>query len=169
MSAEITLTGNLTADPEIRYFDSGTAKAEFSVAVNRVWNDASGEKKEHTSYFKVEAWKYLAEDVIRVLQKGVRVTVRGTIEQKSWDDKETGDKRSIHIVTASQIGLGLISIDSFERRRGQSQGEGSVVPTATKIASTSVKTARPAVAKPKLPMNTKTKQENPQPEEEEPF
>lgn len=45
MSAEITVIGNLTADPEIKYFDSGTAKAEFSVAVNRVWNDANGEKK----------------------------------------------------------------------------------------------------------------------------
>ena len=83
MSAEITVIGNLTADPEIRYFDSGTAKAEFSVAVNRVWNDANGEKKEQTSYYKVEAWKYLAEDVVRVLSKGVRVVIKGTMEQKS--------------------------------------------------------------------------------------
>ena len=91
MSAEITVIGNLTADPEIRYFDSGTAKAEFSVAVNRVWNDANGEKKEQTSYYKVEAWKYLAEDSVRVLSKGVRVVIKGTMEQKTWDDKETGD------------------------------------------------------------------------------
>ena len=54
MTAEITLMGNLTADPEIRYFDSGTAKAEFSVAVNRVWNDANGEKKEQTRYSTIE-------------------------------------------------------------------------------------------------------------------
>ena len=84
MSAEITVIGNLTADPEIRYFDSGTAKAEFSVAVNRVWNDANGEKKEQTSYYKVEAWKYLAEDAVRVLSKGVRVVIKGTLEQKTW-------------------------------------------------------------------------------------
>jgi single-strand DNA-binding protein len=159
MSAEITLTGNLTADPEIRYFDSGTAKAEFSVAVNRVWNDANGEKKEQTSYFKVEAWKYLAEDVARVLTKGVRVTVKGTIEQKTWDDKETGDKRSIFIVTASQIGLGLISVDSFERRKGQANGETAVASTATKTAT------RPAAAKPKLPVRTNTQEQF----EEEPF
>lgn len=159
MSAEITLTGNLTADPEIRYFDSGTAKAEFSVAVNRVWNDANGEKKEHTSYFKVEAWKYLAEDVARVLTKGVRVTIKGLIEQKTWDDKETGDKRSIHVVTASQIGLGLISIDTFERRKGQSNGETAVASTATKTAT------RPAAAKPKLPVRTNTQEQT----EDEPF
>jgi single-strand DNA-binding protein len=158
MSAEITLTGNLTADPEIRYFDSGTAKAEFSVAVNRVWNDANGEKKEQTSYFKVEAWKYLAEDVARVLTKGVRVTVKGTIEQKTWDDKETGDKRSIFIVTASQIGLGLISVDSFERRKGQANGETAVASTATKTAT------RPAMAKPKLPVRNTQEQL-----EDEPF
>jgi len=159
MSAEITLMGNLTADPEIRYFDSGTAKAEFSVAVNRVWNDANGEKKEQTSYFKVEAWKYLAEDVVRVLTKGVRVTVKGLIEQKSWDDKETGDKRSTYVVTANQIGLGLISVDSFERRKGGSQGETSVASTATKTAT------RPAVVKPKLPVRDTTQEQL----EEEPF
>lgn len=159
MSAEITLTGNLTADPEIRYFDSGTAKAEFSVAVNRVWNDANGEKKEHTSYFKVEAWKYVAEDVARVLTKGVRVTIKGLIEQKTWDDKETGDKRSTFVVTASQIGLGLISIDTFERRKGQSNGETAVASTATKTAT------RPAATKPKLPVRTNTQEQT----EDEPF
>jgi single-strand DNA-binding protein len=159
MSAEITLMGNLTADPEIRYFDSGTAKAEFSVAVNRVWNDANGEKKEQTSYFKVEAWKYLAEDVVRVLTKGVRVTVKGLIEQKTWDDKETGEKRNTYVVTANQIGLGLISVDSFERRKGGSQGETSVASTATKTAT------RPAAVKPKLPVRNTTQEQL----EEEPF
>ncbi len=159
MSAEITVIGNLTADPEIRYFDSGTAKAEFSVAVNRVWNDANGEKKEQTSYYKVEAWKYLAEDTVRVLSKGVRVVVKGTLEQKTWDDKETGDKRSTVIVTANAIGLGLISIESFERRKGVSpQGETSVASTGTKTTTRPVSSARP-----KLPSRT------PAQEQEEPF
>ena len=159
MSAEITVIGNLTADPEIRYFDSGTAKAEFSVAVNRVWNDANGEKKEQTSYYKVEAWKYLAEDSVRVLSKGVRVVIKGTMEQKTWDDKETGDKRSTFVVTANAIGLGLISIESFERRKGGSpQGETSVVSTGTKT------TTRPASsARPKLPSRAPTQ------EQDEPF
>ncbi|MFZ9848035.1 MAG: single-stranded DNA-binding protein [Flavobacteriales bacterium] len=158
MSAEITVIGNLTADPEIRYFDSGTAKAEFSVAVNRVWNDANGEKKEQTSYYKVEAWKYLAEDAVRVLSKGVRVVIKGTLEQKTWDDKETGDKRSTVVITANAIGLGLISIESFERRRGSANhGEVSVASTGAKT------TTRPANnARPKLPARTQTlEQEDP--------
>lgn len=160
MSAEVTLMGNLTADPEIKYFDSGTAKAEFSIAVNRVWNDANGEKKEQTSYFKIEAWKYLAEDVIRVLSKGVRVTIKGSIEQKTWDDKETGEKRNTYVVIATQIGLGLISVDSFERRKGGAQSD-------TGIASTAVKTAtRPTnISKPKLPVRGAQQEQL----EEEPF
>jgi len=164
MSAEITLIGNLTADPEIRYFDSGSAKAEFSVAVNRVWNDANGDKQERTSYFKVEAWKYLAEDVARVLTKGVRVTVKGSIEHKSRDDKESGEKRSTFVVTANQIGLGLISIDSFQRRKGATQNnpEVSVASTASKT------TTRSASTKPKLPVRARTDAQD-APESDEPF
>lgn len=159
MSADITLIGNVTADPEIRYFDSGKAKAEFTVAVNRTWNDANGEKQEQTSYFPVEAWQYLAEDVARVITKGVRVTVKGSIEQVSWNDKETGEKRSKFVTKASFIGIGLIAIDSFERRRGGQQGETAVASTDTKTAT---RTAS-APMKPKLPSRL------PQVDQEEPF
>ena len=56
-SAPVTITGNLTADPEMRYFDSGAGKLSFSVAVNNFWTDAKGEKQEKTSYFNVIAWR----------------------------------------------------------------------------------------------------------------
>lgn len=94
-----------------------------------------------------------------MLSKGVRVVIKGTIEQKTWDDKETGEKRSTFVVSANAIGLGLISIQSFERRKGNAgQGELSV-------ASSGVKTAtRPANnPRPKLPTRTQTL------EQEEPF
>lgn len=156
-SADITLIGNVTADPEIRYFDSGKAKAEFTVAVNRTWNDANGDKQEQTSYFPVEAWQYLAEDVARVITKGVRVTVKGSMEQVSWNDKETGEKRSKFVTKASFIGIGLIAIDSFERRRG-GQGETSVATTETKT------TSRPAA-----PVKAKLPSRAPQLDEEGPF
>lgn len=158
MSSQITITGNLTDDPEIRYFDSGTAKASFSVASNRTWTDDNGEKKEQTSYYKVEAWRYLAEDVSRVLTKGVRVVVSGRMEQRSWTDKETNEKRTNYALVADHIGLGLISVESFQRRKG-GNGETSVATTQTKTAT------RPAVAaRPKLPTRP-VQQET----EEEPF
>lgn len=148
MSSQITIVGNLTDDPEIRYFDSGTAKANFSVACNRVWTDENGEKKEQTSYFKVEAWRYLAEDVSRVLSKGVRVVVSGRMEQRQWTDKETNEKRSGFFINADNIGLGLISVESFQRRKG-GNGETAVATTQTKTAT------RPAnAARPKLPSPT---------------
>jgi single-strand DNA-binding protein len=158
MSSQITITGNLTDDPEIRYFDSGTAKASFSVASNRTWTDDNGEKKEQTSYFKVEAWRFLAEDVSRVLSKGVRVVVSGRLEQRQWTDKETNEKRNNFVLVADNIGLGLISVESFQRRKG-GNGETAVATTQTKTAT------RPAaVARPKLPTRP-AQQET----EEEPF
>ena len=158
MSSTITLVGNLTADPEIQYFDSGTAKATFSIASNRYWTDDSGEKKEQTSYYKINAWRYVAEDVARVLTKGVRVVVVGRLEQQSWNDKTTGDKRSAHVVVADSIGIGLISVESFERRSG---GE-AAAPSASGARTAS----KPAVQRrPSLP----NRAAQPSMMEEEPF
>ena len=122
--APVTITGNLTADPEMRYFDSGTAKLQFSVAVNNFWTDAKGEKQEKTSFFNVIAWRNLGEDGAAVLVKGVRVTVTGRLEQESWDDKETGKKRSAIHILADEIGISVRSIEKFERKQRQA-GEGN--------------------------------------------
>jgi single-strand DNA-binding protein len=112
----VTITGNLTSDPEIRYFDSGASKLSFSVAVNNFWTDAKGEKKEKASFFDVVAWRNLAEDGAGLLAKGVRVTVTGRLEQESWDDKETGKKRSAVHVLADEIGISVRSIEKFDRK-----------------------------------------------------
>jgi single-strand DNA-binding protein len=122
MSNTVTVTGNLTSDPEIKYFDSGTAKASFSIADNRTWTD-NLEKKEQVSFYDVDACRFIEEDVARVLTKGVRVTITGRLEQQSWNDKTTGDKRSKVVIIADSIGLGLMSIESFERRQGKGDSE----------------------------------------------
>lgn len=122
--APVTIIGNLTGDPEVKYFDSGAAKLTFSVAVNNYWTDSKGEKQEKTSFFNVVAWRNLAEDGASVLAKGVRVTVSGRLEQESWDDKETGKKRSAIHVLADEIGVSVRSIEKFDRKQRQ-QGEGN--------------------------------------------
>jgi len=150
MSSTVTLVGNATADPELRFFEGGTAKATFSIAVNRYWTDDSGEKKEQTSFFNIAAWRYLAEDVARVVQKGSRVIVTGKLEQQSWSDKDTNEKKSSIIVTADQIGIGLISIESFERRTGGGGAEGASGPAPRKAAPAK-KPARPAMSRQDIP------------------
>jgi single-strand DNA-binding protein len=143
----ITVTGNLTADPELQVFDSGTAKATFSIADNRTWTD-NGEKKEQVSYYEIHAWRYLAEDVARVLSKGLRVVVSGRIEQQTWNDKTTGDKRSKIVLIADNIGLGLVSVETFERRSIKG-GEGELATAgAAKKAPVAARKAAPTEEEP---------------------
>ena len=83
MSASpVTLVGNLTADPELKFLPTGVGKLAFSIAVNHYWTDQDGEKQEKTSFFNVVAWRNLAEDAANVLAKGVRVVVTGRLEQR---------------------------------------------------------------------------------------
>jgi single-strand DNA-binding protein len=132
-----TIIGNITADPELKFLDNGTAKTSFSVAVGHYWTDASGEKQEKTSYFDVVAWRYLAEDVARVLEKGVRVIVTGRLEQRSWE--QDGAKRSKVELIADDVAVAVKSIDAFERRRAGEKSDGGAKksnarPTAPKQA-----------------------------------
>jgi single-strand DNA-binding protein len=117
-----TIVGNITADPELKFLNNGAPKAEFSVAVSHYWTDASGEKQEKTSFFDVVAWRYLAEDVARVLQKGVRVVVTGRLEQRSWEDDKTGSKRSKVELIADEVALACKSVESFNRRQANGSG-----------------------------------------------
>lgn len=132
MSASpVTLVGNLTADPKLDYLASGVAKLSFSIACNHYWQDQSGEKQEKVSYFNIVAWRNLAEDSGNVLSKGVRVVITGRLEQRSWDDKETGQKRSTVEVLADNIGVATSNIDSFTRK----QTSGDRVATAPKATA----------------------------------
>lgn len=112
-----TIIGNVTDDPKLTFTGDGKPRLAFSVAVNHYWTDNSGEKQEKTSYINVIAWRYLAEDSANVLEKGVGVIVTGRLEQRSWEDKETGKNRSIVELVADSIGLQTRSIESFERKR----------------------------------------------------
>ena len=101
MSSDITVIGNLTAAPELRYGkNGGRAWAAFSVAVNKGSED-EGNKTAH--YFDVKCFNEFAEHMAE-LPKGTRVIVIGHLEQESWDDKTTGKKRSKHVVKAREAG-----------------------------------------------------------------
>lgn len=103
----VTLVGNITRDPELRFTPAGQATATFGLAVNRIWNDRqTNERREATSFFDIVCWREMAENVSESLQKGARVLVTGRLEQRTWETAE-GDKRSKIEVIADEVGPSL--------------------------------------------------------------
>lgn len=88
------ITGNLTRDPELRTTSNGSNVCGFSVAVNRTYKDSSGEQKEDVSYIDCSAWGRLGEMINQYAKKGSGVLVSGRLDQRSWEDKNDGKKRS---------------------------------------------------------------------------
>ncbi len=122
----VTLVGNVTRDPELRFTPSGQAVATFGLAVNRRWqNRQSNEWEEQVSFFDVKCWAQMAENVSESLTRGSRVVVSGRLEQRSWES-EQGEKRSKVEVVADEIAPSLkwatVSITKNERRDGQAGG-----------------------------------------------
>src|ERR671932_1764450 len=123
----VTLVGNITRDPELRFTNTGQATATFGLAVNRSWVDRqSNERREVTSFFDVVCWREMAENVSESLQKGSRVVVTGRLEQRTWETPE-GDRRSKIEVIADEVGPSLRWATAEIRkndRRGPSEGGG---------------------------------------------
>lgn len=101
----VTLIGNLTKDPELRFTVSGRGVASFGLAVNRRWQQ-NGEWQEAVSFFNVVAWAELGENAAASLLKGSRCMVTGRLEQRSYDTKD-GEKRNITEVIADDLGPSL--------------------------------------------------------------
>src|SRR6202044_729749 len=99
----VSIVGNLTRDPELRFTPSGQATASFGVAVNRSWTDRqTQERKEQTSFLDVVCWGQLAENVAQSLSRGSRVVVTGRLDQRSWENQE-GERRSKVEITADEV------------------------------------------------------------------
>ena len=91
---KVTLLGNLTADPEQRTTPSGRSVTSFTVAVNRNWKGADGQRQEETSFIPCTAWGAQGETIARYFSKGRQILVSGRLQQRRWEDKETGKNRS---------------------------------------------------------------------------
>jgi len=103
----ITVVGNITRDPELKFLNSGQAAVRLSIAVNRRWqNRQTQEWEERVSYFEVTGYGALAENAANSLAKGTRVIVTGRLEQRSWET-ENGDKRSVVEINADEIAPSL--------------------------------------------------------------
>jgi len=121
----ITVLGNITRDPELRFTPSGTAVVNFGLAVNRnVQNKKSGEWQSEVDFFNVTAWYKLAENCAESLTKGDRVLVSGRLSQDSWEDKE-GQKRSTVKIIASVVAPSL-EFASFKLEKNPKADNGGI-------------------------------------------
>jgi single-strand DNA-binding protein len=103
----ITLVGNVTRDPELRFTSSGQAATSFGLAVNRRWqNRQTQEWEEAVSFFDVTCWRDSAENVAETVSKGARLIVTGRLEQRSWETDD-GERRSRTEVVADEVGPSL--------------------------------------------------------------
>jgi single-strand DNA-binding protein len=104
---KVILLGNLTRDPEVRYTPKGSAVCDLGMAVNRVYTTEGGERREEVTYVDVVLWARLAEIAGEYLKKGRPVFIEGRLQMDSWDDKQTGQKRTrLRVVGESMQLLG---------------------------------------------------------------
>ena len=90
---KVMLIGRLGKDPEIRYTQSGSAVANFTLATNEYWNDSQGQRQEKTEWHNIVVWNKLADLAQNYLKQGSQVYLEGRIQTNSWDDAQTGQKR----------------------------------------------------------------------------
>jgi single-strand DNA-binding protein len=123
----VTVIGNVTRDPELRFTPSGQAIATFGLAVNRRWqNRQTQEWEEQVSFFDVTCWAQLGQNVSDSLNKGARVIVSGRLEQRSWETDQ-GEKRSKVEIVADEVGPSLrwaTAEVTRNERSGPSEGGG---------------------------------------------
>ena len=124
----VTVIGNVTRDPELRFTPSGQGVASFGLAVNRRWqNRQTNEWEEATSFFDIVCWGTLGENVSESVSRGARLIVTGRLDQRSWETAE-GDKRSKVEIIADEVGPSLrwatAQVSKNERKAGDGGGFG---------------------------------------------
>jgi single-strand DNA-binding protein len=124
---KVILVGNLTRDPELRYTPKGTAIAKIGLAVNRVWTNEAGEKKEEVTFVDVDVFGRTAENVGQYMRKGRPILIEGRLRLDQWDDKQTGQKKS-------KLGV-VAEVVQFLGSASDGAGAGAAAPKAAKPAA----------------------------------
>jgi single-strand DNA-binding protein len=123
---KVILAGNLTRDPELRYTPKGTAIARLGIACNRKWKSETGELKEEVTFVDVDAFGKQAETIGQYLKKGRPILIEGRLRYDTWEDKQSGQKKS-------KLGVVLESFQFLDS--GGGRGEGSPAPARPAAAS----------------------------------
>jgi single-strand DNA-binding protein len=139
---KVILLGNLTRDPEIRYTPKGSAVCDLGLAVNRQYTLENGEKREEVTYVDVVLWARLAEIAAEYLKKGRPVFIEGRLQLDTWDDKQSGQKRSkLRVIGENMQMLG-------SRGGGGGGGESGDDDRAGRVTAPPAKAAAAAAAEP---------------------
>jgi single-strand DNA-binding protein len=125
---KVILMGNLTRDPELRYTPKGTAIAKVGLAVNRVWTNEAGEKKEEVTFVDVDIFGRTAENVGQYMRKGRPMLVEGRLKLDQWDDKQTGQKKS-------KLGVVAETVQFLGGAPGAGEGGAPAAPRAPRPAA----------------------------------
>ena len=112
---KVILAGNLTRDPELRYTPKGTAIARIGLAINRKWNSETGVLKEDVTFVDVDAFGKTAETIGQYLKKGRPILIEGRLRYETWEDKQSGQKKS-------KLGVVLESFQFMDSGGGRSEG-----------------------------------------------
>lgn len=102
---KVILMGNLTRDPELRQTQSGTSVCRFSIAVNRSYNAQDGSSRDETCFVEIDCFGKSAENIAKFFSKGKPILVEGRLRQDSWEDKQTGQKRTKLMVVLERFEL----------------------------------------------------------------
>jgi single-strand DNA-binding protein len=113
---KVILAGNLTRDPELRYTPKGTAIARLGIACNRKWKSETGEMKEEVTFVDVDAFGKTAETIGQYLKKGRPILIEGRLRYDTWEDKQSGQKKS-------KLGVVLENFQFLDS--GGARGEGA--------------------------------------------
>jgi single-strand DNA-binding protein len=116
----VTVVGNVTRDPELRFTPGGMAVASFGVA----WNKRKQDGEDEVSFFDVTCFRQLAENVAESVAKGTRVMIYGSLQQSSWNDRETGDKRTKVEILADEVAPSLKWATAEVRKNDRSDAGG---------------------------------------------
>ncbi|HOC96469.1 MAG TPA: single-stranded DNA-binding protein [bacterium] len=123
---KVMLIGNLTKDPESRTLVNGQSLSMFTVATNRVWKDASGNKKEQAEFHNIVAWGKLADIANQYLKKGKKVFIEGRLQTRSWDD-QNGVKKYKTEVIAENISMLDTKGSSYQDQNNNSEASETTI------------------------------------------
>ncbi len=173
----VSLIGNLTRDPELRYTPQGTAVCTFGMATNRQWTTETGEKKEDTEFHRIVSWNKLAELCAQLLSKGRKVFVQGRLQTRTWTGQDEVRRTTTEIVISDMIILDSrrtapatqVPPDDFdvpeeevEKASKESVKKGEKTKTKTKSKDSGTKKSKSSPKK-------KSSKQNPSEEEDMPF
>ncbi len=142
---QVTLVGNLTRDPELRYTPQGIAVCDLALAVNRKFTKKDGEMVDEVAYVDITCWNKLAEIAAEFLKKGRPLLVSGRLAQDRWEEEGTGKKRSkLRVVAETLQFLGSGSKDDAAPEGGAQAEEAAAPEAPAPVRSKGTNGAKPA-------------------------